>query len=136
MTSANIENVARGYGVTLIDYARGSSGLLVCSGSGLMMSIMDHAPAIRWCCDYDCLDARAQKNIGDVLLWAERLCRPLVVAGWFDPPDPQPIRRALSALSGDNLHVYAGGGVRLVSYAQCETLSDLLRRLEQSKPPR
>ena len=54
MTSAAlVVAVAAGYRVDLIDYGRDTGGLLISSGCGTMMAVMDHAPALRFCLDID-----------------------------------------------------------------------------------
>jgi hypothetical protein len=83
-----IRQVARGYRIDLIDYERPSSGLLVTSGSGILLAVMDVCPVYRWCFDQDELDAGV--DLAGFLTWADRFCSPVGMAGWFNVTDPEP----------------------------------------------
>ena len=71
--------VARGYRVPLIDYCREGDGLLVSSGCGVMLAVMDNARTIRWCLDID-----GMKDKAALAAWlpaAERIARRVYVCG-------------------------------------------------------
>lgn len=111
--------------VPLTDYDRPSSGLLVSSGAGIMMAVMDAAPALRWCVDIDGLPARADLEF--FLRLADGDAEPLAVCGWFSITDPTTLRRALGALRARAL-VYAGN-VRLGVKGEMDSLGALVAAL-------
>lgn len=101
-----LEQASRLYGVPLIDYERPTArGLLVSSGSGIMMSVMDKVPTLRWCVDVDLLGPGAR--LADFLVMADALVERIAVCGWFSLTDPTPLRAAVRALGRTPL-VYAG----------------------------
>ncbi len=84
---------AKGYRLDLHDYGgdRGA-GLLVSSGAGSMMAIMDHAPKLRWCLDIDHLSREGR--LAGLLACAAHLPEVLVAfAGWFSITNPKPLLR-------------------------------------------
>ena len=80
-------------GVRLIDYRRAGEGLLVSSGSGIMMAVMDAVPALRWCCDVD--ERATMRGLRFFLRLLERDVAPFGVVGWFSITDPSELRRGL-----------------------------------------
>jgi hypothetical protein len=117
--SFTIAQASRLYAVPLTDYgpARGD-GLLVSSGCGMMMSVMDEVPALRWCVDLDAVHDK-RSRIGDFLLVAETLASPIGVCGWFSISDPEPLRAAVRAMTRRPI-VYCGN-IKLG--AGCEVFS-------------
>lgn len=119
-----LEEAAALCGVHLVDYGkhRGSYGdrrggaLLIASGSGLMMSIMDAEPEFRWCCDID-----VGGNAVDFAILASRTVGLIGLAGWFSFHDPEPFREILRLPLACHVIAY-GGNVAL----GCETLQDFL----------
>lgn len=121
-----IEQASRLYGVPLIDYSRPTArGLLVSSGSGIMMSVMDKVPSLRWCVDVDSLSPRAR--LADFLVMADALVGRIAVCGWFSITDPAPLRAAVAALPRAPL-VYAGH-IELGAGRQLPTLGDFIDAL-------
>jgi hypothetical protein len=118
------DRIARGYGVAdLIDYYANAAdpnayergnGLLVASGSGSMMGIMDMCPEFRWCFD---IDANKGARLGGLLSWASRFCRPIGIAGWFSITNPDTlqaaIEEALEQTPEFTAVVYAAPGITL-----------------------
>jgi len=88
---------AKGYGLELVDYGhRRGLGLLVSSGSGTMMAIMDHAATLRWCLDIDGI--KREGRLAGLLECAAHFPAVLVVfAGWFSITDPKPLFRSIDA---------------------------------------
>jgi len=124
-----IEQAARMYSIPLIDYHRGS-GVLIGSGAGTMMAVMDQALELRWCVDVDSFDKRSR--LADFLLMAERVVSPIVVAGWFSITDPAPIRRAIAGLRTPP--VCYGGNVRLTTDpTEATSMQELLDQLEDRR---
>lgn len=121
-----LEQASRFYGVPLIDYERPSArGLLVSSGSGIMMSVMDKVPALRWCVDVDMLGPTAR--LTDFLVMADAFVERIAVCGWFSITDPAPLRAAVAALSRAPL-VYAGH-IELGAGRQVPTLGEFIDAL-------
>lgn len=114
-------------GVNLIDYgpARGRSVLLG-SGTGLMMAIMDQVPEFRWCADLD-LGGHAL----DFAILAAPNVRALGLAGWFSITSPAAFVAVAGAELGCKVLTY-GGNVRL----GCATLDDFLAAAKHLAAPR
>jgi hypothetical protein len=118
-----LDQASRLYGVPLIDYERPNArGLLVSSGSGIMLSVMDKVPSLRWCVDIDGLSASAR--LGDFMLMADMLVARIAVCGWFSLTDPTPLRDAVRALPRKPI-VYAGH-IRLGAGDEVQTLADFI----------
>jgi hypothetical protein len=86
---------ARIAGVDLIDYGRtGSSGVLIACGTGLMLSMMDAGPCLRWCVDYDAvgLSDRAKEMFIRLI---DGVPEPLVITGWWTVTSPAAIVRGV-----------------------------------------
>lgn len=113
-----VELCARLTGVPLIDYGRPTEGVLVGSGSGLMMALMDVCPNFRWCTEFD----NAQNaNWIDFIEGVSRHVL-VVVAGWFSITDPRALREAVGR--GHGVITYAGCSTPLGGL-QCRTLAEL-----------
>src|SRR3954469_7906895 len=68
-------------GIELIDFGRQARGLLVAAGTGLMLSLMDQIPRLRWCVDADTFTARQQASLLDWLRCMDNVTDLIVVAG-------------------------------------------------------
>jgi hypothetical protein len=122
-----VEQASRFYGVPLIDYERPGSGLLVSSGSGIMMATMDAVPALRWCVDIDGLGRGAR--LAEFLQLAEHVADPIGICGWFSITDPTVLREAVRSMTRAPL-VYAGNIV-LGAGAEVRSLDDFVRALRE-----
>lgn len=79
-----IGHLAAGYRISsFVEYDRPSRGLLISSGCGTMMAVMDAAPALRWCLDIDGLGPRSR--LAPFLQMASRVCAPVAIAGQAKP---------------------------------------------------
>lgn len=126
-----LEQASRLYGVPLIDYERPTArGLLVSSGSGIMMSVMDKVPSLRWCVDVDGLGRRAR--LADFLVIADAVVERIAVCGWFSITDPAPLRNAVAALPRAPL-VYVGH-IELGAGRQMATLGEFIDALNWPVP--
>jgi hypothetical protein len=130
--------IAKGYGVEeLIDYGHGrGSGLLIASGSGTMMAVMDLCPRLRWCLD---IDVNRQARLGGLLAWASRLCSPVCIAGWFSITSPAGLEDAIAEAIREtrgkfNAVIYAAPDVKLSpSLPHADSLAELESYLVQAE---
>lgn len=120
-----VAQAARLYGIDLIDYERPSRGLLVSSGAGIMMGVMDEARTLRWCVDVDSLKPTAR--LDQFLVMAERLCDPVAICGWFSITDPRPLRAAIAGMTQPP--ICYGGNVRFGVGRESDTLRSFLDQL-------
>jgi hypothetical protein len=88
---------------------RAERSLLVCAGTGLMLSLMDACPRLRWCLDADGLTSAQQSRLAPWLVWRGYLADFVVVAGWYCATNPRPLAEAVRRLDP----------ARLCCYVQC-----------------
>ena len=119
---------ARLYAVPLIDYEREDAyGVLVSSGCGIMMAVMDASPCLRWCVDADRLRGNPRARIADFLYCASLTADPVVVCGWFSYTDPTELTAAIWKMPIPPL-VY-GGAHRFGHGREARSLRELLSML-------
>lgn len=97
--------IARAYGLPLIDYGRSpETGLLISVGSGLMMASMDIAMKCTWCMD---IPAALIPELDRALGAFKMVCDPIVFVAWFSSTNP----RAALVLKGNHpeVHCYFRG---------------------------
>jgi hypothetical protein len=82
--------------VPLVDYGREGNWMLISSGAGIMMAIMDAEPRFRWCVDIDGI--RDTRRFVRWAQWAEHFVGRVAVAGWFSLTDPALLRSAVISL--------------------------------------
>lgn len=126
-----VRRIAAGYGLPLADYRRHSAGLLIGSGCGIMMAVMDECPCYRWCFDQD--EVPGGFDLAGVLAWLSRYCSPVGLAGWFTVSDPARIAAALRELPVPPL-VYAGHR-HLGVGAEAASLADFIRLSNAARTP-
>lgn len=130
---------ARGYRIPLIDYGPDRegdrAGLLISSGCGTMMAVMDACPAFRWCLDIDAIGQSVQRtsSLTNFLLAAERYVQPLGVVGWFSITDPEPLRRSLRRLRTLGRVLVYTQAARVPGGYEFETLEDFIRAANQPR---
>jgi hypothetical protein len=123
-----LEHASRLYQVPLVDYgADRGRGLLVSSGAGMMMAIMDQCARIRWCVDIDALPRRESVRVADFLLLAEPHCDPIGVCGWFSITNPEEMLRAVRQLRAPSVYL---GNVRAGLDGECDSLRAFIERLQ------
>lgn len=113
------------FGLPVVDYQRASFGLLLGSGSGTMMAIMDQSSRFRFALDIDQCRGR-EDHLADWLRALDRnaLVDLVALAGWFSISDPTLVARALKTLRTP-VAVYSGAGLRADAFAGLP-LSDTL----------
>lgn len=101
----DVSQIARAYGLPLIDYQRSpESGLLISVGSGLMMASMDVATKCAWCID---IPAQLIPELDRALEAFKMVCDPIIFVAWFSATNP----RAALTLKGNHpeVHCYFRG---------------------------
>jgi hypothetical protein len=99
-----LPRVCRAYGLPEpIEYPRGSAGLLLAVGSGLMMATMDAVPELRWCIDIG--GGRDYPRLPDAAVWFDRLVPLIVVHAWYSITAPYALRSALPCITHARLIV-------------------------------
>lgn len=96
-----LDFLERVYGVEAFEYDRPDAhSLLICAGTGLMLSIMDRAPRFRACVDHDVLMLGGMQHdrFARWLRCAEATCDLVAVAGWYSSTNPKPLADALAGL--------------------------------------
>lgn len=98
-----VNGVSLGYGVPLIDWNRGGRGVLVSSGSGIMLAVMDAVPTLRWAIDIDSIRGDSQ-----LVPWLTCVAHvaPVAVVGWFSITSPTLLSLAMIG-AGGSLPFYA-----------------------------
>jgi len=112
--------------VEFIDYERDGTGVIVCSGSGIGMGLMDVLTECRYLIDLDTY--RTDKTIDweciAVILSLRVKPSVVVMAGWFTIDEPLAFNRFERGVLVPKF-VYRGGGV--------ESLSDFINRIRIRK---
>lgn len=124
--SFTVEQAARLYRMPIVDYHRGR-GVLISSGCGIMMAVMDQVP-FRWCFDTDRLDAGGLARLPDFAELAGAVT-PIAICGWFSYSNPAPLAEAMRR-AGSQL-CYAGH-VRFGIEGEATTLEEFLERCRAS----
>ena len=122
------------FDIRLIDYGRPSYGLLIGSGAGTMMAIMDASVRFRFALDLDDCRGREHKLFGFIrALDRNGLIDLVALAGWFSITDPKPIAAVLKGLSAPVI-IYSGAGLAPEVFGDLpfvDTLDDFLARAKQ-----
>jgi len=122
-----VEQAGRFYRIECIDYGkRAGEWLLVGAGTGLMMSVMDQEPRLRYCLDTDIIiRTPAWSHFADWLQLMERACGRVIACGWFSRyANGLPLIEALTVLQKRPL-VYFGGYERPDLLAHCDVAVDV-----------
>jgi hypothetical protein len=121
MAAEWLAEFSRQYYVPLLDYGPGRGDrLLIGSGCGIMLGVMDVCPAFRWCVDIDTI--RNVSRFGRWLAWAENFVGGVGVVGWFSITDPGLLRAAIVYAPFTDL-----GGLRFGE------LDQFIRHIEQAQ---
>ena len=114
------------YYVPLADYgAHRGDWLLLSSGCGIMMAVMDADQRFRWCVDVDGLKDRSR--FARWAGWSQRLVAGVAVVGWFSITDPSLLRQAVAAM--DQMPLAYTPGVELGA-KHCGSLEEFLQQLQ------
>jgi hypothetical protein len=95
-------------GIDVIEYpGRAERSLLVCAGTGLMLSLMDQCTRLRWCVDADGLSPDQQAQFRAWLPGAAAKLHLIAFAGWYCSTNPEEIAATLRMITGRRVLVYA-----------------------------
>lgn len=124
-------------GIELIEFPdRPERSLLVCAGTGLMLSLMDQLPRLRWCVDADAFNDRQREALPSWLRCMGNVTELIVVAGWYCSTSPDPLARAVRSLDGERVAVYVQcrgvGGDPFAGLRTADSLEDLVTQVSRS----
>jgi hypothetical protein len=124
------------FDIPLTDYHRESKGLLLGSGAGTLMAVMDATTRFRWALDIDQCRGR-EDALSDWIATLDRnkLVDLIALAGWFSITSPAPIARALNNLRTPVI-VYSGAGLAREVFGELplvDTLEEFLRRVTETE---
>jgi len=119
------------FDVPVVDYRRASRGLLIGSGAGVMIAVMDASDRFRYAVDLDQRRGREERFCDWVLaLDRNRLVDLIALAGWFSISDPTMIAATMQQVSTPTI-VYSGAGLWREKFGNLllvETLEEFLCR--------
>lgn len=127
------EQIAALYNVTTYDYGpHHGQGVVVASGTGLMLAIMDQVP-VRYCVDYDTAKEDKRCRIEDYMRLMARYAPPLCMVGWFTSTRPEAFQRGIAEVvadgHGDRVLCYSGGDVVRLREGQSVELGEYCARV-------
>jgi hypothetical protein len=139
--SDSVDFISSVHRIRPIDFERGQRAALICAGSGLMLSLMDACPDLRWCIDVDLLDAAGLARMPAWATCVSNVTDLVVVAGWYCSTNPVPLATAARSLRRGTLacsvQCRGVGGDPFVPLRTSETLEELVeevnRRLRNQK---
>lgn len=98
-------SIAAAYGLkTCLDFGRGD-GLVLTTGAGLMLALMDQIPNARWCVDIG--PDRGTQKVIDWATFTGRLVRFTVAHLWMSLTGPAWMKEVLSCFPQDRLAVWS-----------------------------
>ena len=102
--------LAQYFGFELHDYKRAGDSILIASGSGLMMAIMDAVPRFRWCIDIDS-HRDITHRVPTLMSALDINCqfKAIAVAGWFSVDKPHTLQQGISKVTRAHCITYSGG---------------------------
>lgn len=115
------------FGFNLIDYERQGDGLLIASGAGIMMAVMDAVPRFRYCIDIDAhRDINSRVPEWMVAIDQNTDLKVIGVAGWFSIDKPQALQEGIKRVKHKALIAYSGN-YKVLENEQ-ETLDGFIHR--------
>jgi hypothetical protein len=123
----NARWIASYFGFQLHDYKRSGDAVLIASGSGLMMTVMDAVPRFSYCIDVD--NYRHITNRVPQLVSALDLNCNLAligIAGWFSVDAPDQLCAGINKIRQTNCVSYSGG--YRVFPNECMTLNQFIEQ--------
>lgn len=125
-SECSVGYIGRVYGIEAIEYPeRASRGVLLSAGTGLMLSVMDQCPRLRWCLDVDGLTRAQADRLGDWLVCIGNVTELVAVAGWYCSTNPMLLAVAVSRLRHRAPCYVQCRGVGGDAFEQLRTAADL-----------
>ena len=125
-SECSVGYLGRVYGIEAIEYPdRTARGVLLSAGTGLMLSIMDQCPRLRWCLDVDGLTRDQFDRLGDWLVCVGNVTELVAVAGWYCSTNPNLLAAAVRRLRQRPLCYVQCRGVGGDAFATLRTASEL-----------
>ena len=113
MLSKRITAIETAFEVSFIDYANPGRGVLISSGCGIGMAIMDLTPTLRFFLDTDSYRHRTDIDWEalSVVLTSETQSKPdyIILSGWFSLDPPEIFDRIERGILETQLFRYEGG---------------------------
>jgi hypothetical protein len=129
-----VDYLGRRYGIEVIEFPnRPDRSIAICAGTGLMLSLMDAVPRLRWCIDVDGLNREQLAAMTPWLTCIGNVTDLIVVAGWYCSTNPLPLASAVRCVNGDRARVYVQcRGVGGDPFADLRTANSLEQLIEQA----
>lgn len=109
-------------GVEFFDYGRSTTGVLLTSGCGIGLGLMDACPNLNWFCDIDTYRFKPTDWEAIAVLISAGKPKQIVLAGWFTIDVPEVFHRFGSGIVKNvPTYVYVGG--------HAQTLASLIAKV-------
>jgi hypothetical protein len=101
--------LAKYFGFDLIDYKRQGDSVLIASGAGIMMSIMDVVPRFKYCIDIDSY-RQINNRVPQLISALDLNCSLGIIgiAGWFSIDKPKALQEGISKIKKTKCVSYSG----------------------------
>jgi hypothetical protein len=110
MGNLNPTWLASYFGFQLFEYERQGDSILIASGSGLMMAIMDICPRFKWCLEVDNHRDIASRLPNLINAFDQNCSLEIIaIAGWFSIDDPKQLMLAQDKIKQSKNFSYSGG---------------------------
>ena len=123
-------------GIELIEFPdRPLRTVLITAGTGLMLSLMDACPSLRWCIDVDGLSPFSREKLSPWLTCIGKVTDLVVIAGWYCSTNPEPLARATKNLDRARACIYVQcrgvGDDPFEGLRTADSLSELVAQVER-----
>lgn len=129
----SVAYIGRVYGIEAIEFDdRVTRNVLVCAGTGLMLSLMDQCPALRWCIDVDGLSSEQLERLPDWLACVHKVTDFVAIAGWYCATNPVPLAKAARMLDAERMRCYVqchGRGDPFPALRTSQSLEDFVAQV-------
>lgn len=132
MGNVNPKFVASYFGFELFEYDRLADSILIASGSGLMMAIMDNCPSFKWCLEVDNF-RNISHRIPNLITAFDKNCQLniIAIAGWFSIDNPKFLVEGQKKILEKKSVCYSGGFN--VFQNECENLEQFITKVNYGK---
>lgn len=109
MLGETIQKIERGFGIEFVDYEREGEGVLITSGAGIGMAMMDTLPWLRYMIDLDSYRFKMIDWEAVAVLLSVHKPKAIVMVGWFTIDRPRAFEAFIKGVIDTPLFVYRGG---------------------------